>query len=96
MRLPTGISEFDRVLGGGLVSGSLVLIGGDPGIGKSCLLRGLERHVVEGGGVYLACRCISYAQEIPYWPIMALLRRLADVDNTTAPGTPRNVSDQPR
>lgn len=37
-RLPCGISEFDRVLGGGLVSGSLVLIGGDPGIGKSTLL----------------------------------------------------------
>lgn len=34
----TGISEFDRVLGGGLVIGSLVLIGGDPGIGKSTLL----------------------------------------------------------
>lgn len=37
-RLPTGISEFDRVLGGGLVAGSVVLIGGDPGIGKSTIL----------------------------------------------------------
>jgi DNA repair protein RadA/Sms len=37
-RIPTGISELDRVLGGGLVSGSVVLIGGDPGIGKSTLL----------------------------------------------------------
>jgi DNA repair protein RadA/Sms len=37
-RLLTGISEFDRVLGGGLVSGTLVLIGGDPGIGKSTLM----------------------------------------------------------
>lgn len=37
-RQPTGISEFDRVLGGGLVSGAVVLIGGDPGIGKSTLL----------------------------------------------------------
>jgi DNA repair protein RadA/Sms len=37
-RLPTGISEFDRVLGGGLVAGGVVLIGGDPGIGKSTLL----------------------------------------------------------
>ena len=37
-RLPTGVEEFDRVLGGGLVSGSVVLIGGDPGIGKSTLL----------------------------------------------------------
>ena len=37
-RLPTGISEFDRALGGGLVAGGVVLIGGDPGIGKSTLL----------------------------------------------------------
>ncbi len=38
MRLPTGLAELDRVLGGGLVPGSVVLIGGDPGIGKSTLL----------------------------------------------------------
>lgn len=37
-RLPTGLEEFDRVLGGGLVAGGVVLIGGDPGIGKSTLL----------------------------------------------------------
>lgn len=37
-RLATGIEEFDRVLGGGVVAGSLVLLGGDPGIGKSTLL----------------------------------------------------------
>lgn len=37
-RQPTGIAEFDRVLGGGLVTGAVVLIGGDPGIGKSTLL----------------------------------------------------------
>ena len=37
-RLSTGIGEFDRVLGGGIVPGSVVLIGGDPGIGKSTLL----------------------------------------------------------
>jgi DNA repair protein RadA/Sms len=37
-RIPTGQSEFDRVLGGGLVPGGVVLIGGDPGIGKSTLL----------------------------------------------------------
>ena len=37
-RQPTGLSEFDRVLGGGLVTGAVVLIGGDPGIGKSTLL----------------------------------------------------------
>jgi len=38
MRLRTGLSEFDRTLGGGVVPGSLILIGGDPGIGKSTII----------------------------------------------------------
>jgi DNA repair protein RadA/Sms len=42
-RTPTGISELDRVLGGGLVEGSLVLLGGAPGIGKSTLLLQVAR-----------------------------------------------------
>lgn len=37
-RIQTGIGEFDRVLGGGIVEGSLILVGGDPGIGKSTIL----------------------------------------------------------
>jgi len=37
-RLPTGIAEFDRAIGGGIVAGSAMLVGGDPGIGKSTLL----------------------------------------------------------
>lgn len=48
IRLTTGLNEFDRVLGGGVVSGSIILVGGDPGIGKTTLLlqalRGLERR----------------------------------------------------
>ncbi|MDO4643086.1 MAG: DNA repair protein RadA [Cardiobacteriaceae bacterium] len=43
--LPSGISEFDRVLGGGLVRGGVVLIGGDPGIGKSTLLLQTVHHL---------------------------------------------------
>ncbi len=44
-RTPTGIAEFDRVLGGGLVEGGVVLIGGDPGIGKSTLLLQALAHL---------------------------------------------------
>lgn len=43
-RLSSGIGEFDRVLGGGLVRGSLVLLGGEPGIGKSTLLLQVAAH----------------------------------------------------
>ena len=46
-RTPTGIEEFDRVLGGGLVAGGVVLLGGDPGIGKSTLL--LQAMAALGG-----------------------------------------------
>src|SRR5690625_6320324 len=42
-RITTSIKEFNRVLGGGVVPGSLVLIGGDPGIGKSTLLLQISR-----------------------------------------------------
>ena len=45
--VPSGISEFDRVLGGGLVRGSVVLIGGDPGIGKSTLLLQTVHHLAQ-------------------------------------------------
>jgi DNA repair protein RadA/Sms len=45
VRHPTGIAEFDRVLGGGLVPGGVVLIGGDPGIGKSTLLLQTLCHI---------------------------------------------------
>jgi DNA repair protein RadA/Sms len=48
-RLRTGIGELDRVLGGGLVPGSLVLIGGSPGIGKSTLTTGALGNLAAGG-----------------------------------------------
>lgn len=44
-RVSSGISEFDTVLGGGIVRGSLVLLGGDPGIGKSTLLTQVSAHL---------------------------------------------------
>ena len=48
-RAGTGIAELDRVLGGGVVEGSLTLVGGDPGIGKSTLLLQASEHLASGG-----------------------------------------------
>ena len=48
-RIPTGYQELDRVLGSGIVSGSLVLVGGDPGIGKSTLLLQVCRNLAAAG-----------------------------------------------
>jgi DNA repair protein RadA/Sms len=55
-RYPTGMVEFDRVLGGGLVPGSAVLVGGDPGIGKSTLLLQAAAALAQSGAnvVYLS------------------------------------------
>lgn len=44
-RMLTGMKELDRVLGGGIVSGSLVLVGGDPGIGKSTVIASVSEAV---------------------------------------------------
>ncbi|MGI6656563.1 MAG: DNA repair protein RadA [Desulfobulbus sp.] len=52
-RLSTGMTEMDRVLGGGIVPGSLVLIGGDPGIGKSTLLLQILATLGAGPGAVL-------------------------------------------
>jgi len=48
-RMSTGMGELDRVLGGGIVQGSLVLVGGDPGIGKSTLLLQVCRNLSDAG-----------------------------------------------
>ena len=55
-RRQTGLAEFDRVCGGGLVPGSALLIGGDPGVGKSTLiLQALAAHALRGGrAVYIS------------------------------------------
>ena len=50
-RVSTGSAEFDRSLGGGLVSGSVILLGGDPGIGKSTLLLQVLSALAENGGI---------------------------------------------
>jgi DNA repair protein RadA/Sms len=53
VRIPSGVTEFDRVLGGGIVPGTLVLIGGDPGIGKSTLLLQVADRLSAAGSLVL-------------------------------------------
>jgi DNA repair protein RadA/Sms len=53
-RVTTGINEFDRVLGGGVVAGALVLLGGDPGVGKSTLMLDVASHLAESSVVLYA------------------------------------------
>ena len=54
-RLASGIAEFDRAIGGGIVPGSAMLVGGDPGIGKSTLLLQVAARLAKAGrGVYVS------------------------------------------
>jgi DNA replication and repair protein RadA len=64
-RLRVGLGEMDRVLGGGLVPGSLVLIGGDPGVGKSTLiLQAAGRVAADGRGPVLYVSAEESAQQV--------------------------------
>lgn len=63
-RLSTGIGELDRVLGGGLVPGSTVLIGGEPGIGKSTLMLQAAARLAAGGRAVLYVTSEESAQQI--------------------------------
>ena len=54
IRILTGISELDRVLGGGLVKGSMVLLGGEPGIGKSTLVLQILGALPAGSSIYVS------------------------------------------
>src|SRR5207302_6172272 len=73
---PTGISELDRVLDGGLVPGSVTLVGGEPGIGKSTLLLQLLSGVARAGS-----RCLLVTAE----ESMHQVRLRADRLNAVAP-----------
>jgi DNA repair protein RadA/Sms len=75
-RVSTGIPEFDRVLGGGLVNGTLVLIGGDPGIGKSTLMLQALHGLARGGH-----RVLYVSGEESIRQIRLRSRRLEAVDS---------------
>jgi DNA repair protein RadA/Sms len=63
-RMQTSNSEFDRVLGGGLVPGSLILLGGEPGAGKSTLLLQIARNLLHNGFCVLYASGEESAQQI--------------------------------
>ncbi|MFM7134072.1 MAG: DNA repair protein RadA [Planctomycetota bacterium] len=63
-RVPTGIGEFDRVLGGGIVPGSVMLVGGDPGIGKSTLLMQVAASLAAAGGASLYASSEESPQQV--------------------------------
>ncbi len=63
-RLSTGIGELDRVLGGGLVPGSLVLLGGSPGIGKSTLTNMALGHIAQAGHKTLYVSAEESAEQV--------------------------------
>ena len=66
-RITTGIAEMDRVLGGGIVAGSAILVGGDPGIGKSTLLLQVLEKLARRGLTVLYClrRGVGPADQAP-------------------------------
>lgn len=63
-RTSTGMSEFDRVLGGGILSGAVMLLSGDPGIGKSTLLLHVGLHLAEQGKMVLYISGEESAEQI--------------------------------
>lgn len=63
-RRPSGLGEFDRVLGGGIVPGSVILLGGEPGIGKSTLLLQLAGALAQGGRSVLVASAEESAEQV--------------------------------
>ncbi|MFT6263490.1 MAG: DNA repair protein RadA/Sms, partial [Dasania sp.] len=82
-----GIDELDRVLGGGIVSGSVILIGGDPGIGKSTLLIQTAAHIARKGQ-----RCVYVSGEEAISQIRMRARRLGLDDAAVELGAETNLN----
>ncbi len=86
-RRATGIGEFDRVIGGGLVPGSAILVGGDPGIGKSTLLLQVAAALAEDAG------CVFITGEESIEQVRLRASRLGLAEATVALATATNVRD---
>ena len=85
-RLPSGYGELDRVLGGGIVPGSLVLLGGDPGIGKSTLLLQVARYLSQLFPLLYVCAEESGQQVKMRW------QRLQDSSSSSSSSSSSNAS----
>ena len=86
-RRKTGIQEFDRVTGGGLVRGSAILIGGDPGIGKSTLLLHVTARLAKG------TRCAYITGEEAVDQVQMRARRLGVEQAPVSVAAATNLSD---
>ena len=86
-RRKTGIDEFDRVTGGGLVRGSAVLIGGDPGIGKSTLLLQVTARLAAG------CKCAYITGEEAVDQVQMRARRLGVESSPVSVAAATNLAD---
>lgn len=87
-RHPSGIAELDRVLGGGIVPGAALLVGGEPGVGKSTLLLQIADAVGRGGGTVL----IATAEESPH-QIQMRARRVGVESATVEVASVADVDD---
>jgi len=90
-RLKTGITELDRVLGGGIVSGSVILIGGDPGVGKSTISLQLSNQLTKQGSCVLY---VSGEESVHQTKLRA--KRLGSQPTAAPPITSRSSSSAPR
>ena len=89
-RIASGVAEFDRVLGGGFVPGSVVLLGGDPGIGKSTLLLQALAALADGGSTVLYASSEESAHQL-----RLRAERLETATTITADGASQAQTDAP-
>jgi DNA repair protein RadA/Sms len=87
-RRPTGIAEFDRVCGGGMVPGSAVLVGGDPGVGKSTLILQVLAAYARSGG-----RAVYISGEEAMGQVRLRAARMGLADAPVALGAATSVED---
>jgi DNA repair protein RadA/Sms len=95
-RITTGYAEFDRVLGGGIVPGSLVLLGGDPGIGKSTLLLQTATQLAQGHAILYVAAEESGQQVKLRWQRLLGSKAIADGSNLDELSLNKTASTDPK